>query len=258
MDQRKSIPGKFVWFELVSADAKKAQEFYGQVFGWRVEPFPVGQDTYEMIKAGDDMLGGYAQPRTIAEPSHWIAYVSVEDVDAAVHAALESGGTAVEAPSDIPGVGRRAGILDPQGAELHLLHNTTGDPPEEPVTHGHFVWSELHTSDPKAALAFYEKVVGFTHSAMEMGGGDVYYVLNAGDVGRGGVTGHLRPGVAPYWLPYVFVDDADATVARAQGAGAEVVMKPEDIPDVGRLAVLRDPTGAVFAILKPRPRQQQS
>src|SRR5207245_1723085 len=80
---RKSLPGKFVWFEHVSRDAKKAQAFYRDVLGWRVEPFPMGSVTYEMIYAGDTMIGGYAAPKIDRQPSHWIAYVSVENVDAA-------------------------------------------------------------------------------------------------------------------------------------------------------------------------------
>jgi predicted enzyme related to lactoylglutathione lyase len=66
MSDRKLLPGKFAWFELVSSDAKKAQAFYGEVLGWKVAPFPIGAFTYEMILAGDTvdtMIGGYAAPK---------------------------------------------------------------------------------------------------------------------------------------------------------------------------------------------------
>jgi hypothetical protein len=59
--------------------------------------------------------------------------------------------------------------------------------------------------------------------------------------------------VPPHWLPYVFVDDADATLARARRLGATIQFGPEDIPGVGRFGVLQDPTGAVLAVMKPRP-----
>src|SRR5256885_11166083 len=87
MANDKLLPGKFVWFELVSRDARKAQAFYGEVFGWKVEPFPMGNGAYEMIYAGDTMIGGYAQPAGERQPSHWISYVSVEDVDTAANGA---------------------------------------------------------------------------------------------------------------------------------------------------------------------------
>src|SRR5262249_8458281 len=117
MSDRKLIPGKFAWYELVTREAKKAQAFYGEVLGWRVEGFPMGNFSYDMIYAGPTMIGGYAMPRN-DRPSHWIAYVSVEDVDASAKVAVENGGKIVEPPSDIPNVGRRARIADPQGAEL--------------------------------------------------------------------------------------------------------------------------------------------
>jgi len=59
--------------------------------------------------------------------------------------------------------------------------------------------------------------------------------------------------VPTMWTPYVCVDDADATVARAKELGAMVVVPPSDIPDVGRFAVIGDPQGAAIAVLRPNP-----
>jgi predicted enzyme related to lactoylglutathione lyase len=257
MSDRKPLPGKFVWFELVSRDARKAQAFYGKVLGWRVEGFPMGDRTYEMIFAGDTMIGGYAEPTSDRQRSHWISYVSVEDVDAAAKAAVTNGGKVVAAPYDIPGVGRAARIADPQGAELCPFKNATGDPPDAGATQGCFFWNELHTTDPAKALAFYEKVIGFSHRALDMGPGGTYHIVSRGGVDRGGATSHLPPAVPPHWLPYVFVDDPDATIALARKLGATIQFGPEDIPGVGRFGVLEDPTGAVVAIMKPSPRQQR-
>jgi uncharacterized protein len=260
MSDRKPLPGKFVWFELVSKSAKKAQAFYGEVLGWKTRPFPMGAFTYDMIYAGntpDAMIGGYAPPQDDRQPSHWISYVSVVDVDAAAKAATANGGKVVEAPSDIPGVGRRARIADPQGAELCLFTSATGDPPDAPAPHGRFFWNELHTSDPAKALPFYEKVIGFSHRSMDMGPGGFYHILSKGGVDRGGVTGHLQGGAPPHWLPYVAVDEVDATIARARKLGATIPMSPEDIPGIGRFGVLQDPTGAVLAIMRPLPREKQ-
>jgi len=251
---RKSLPGKFVWFEHVSRDAKKAQAFYRDVLGWRVEPFPMGSVTYEMIYAGDTMIGGYAAPKIDRQPSHWIAYVSVENVDAAAKAATANGGKVVEAPSEIRGVGRTARIADPQGAEICVFKNASGDPVDAPSTPpGRWVWNELHTTDVPKALLFYEKVVGFSHRSMDMGPGGTYHILSNGGVERGGVTSYLAPGVPPHWLPYVAVDDVDATLARVRKHGGTVSFGPEEIPGVGRLGGLVDPTGAALAMIKPQP-----
>jgi len=254
MADRKLLPGKFVWFELVAKDAKKAQAFYGEVLGWKVQPFPMGDSTYEMISAGETMIGGYAPFKAVGQPSHWISYVSVEDVDATVKAAVANGGKVVEAPYDIAGVGRTARIADPQGAEVCPFSGTESDPPDALPPRGGWCWNELHTSDPKKALAFYEKVFGFAHRSL-VGPDVTYHILSKGGVDRGGVTD--VGGERPNWLPYVAVDDADATLARARKLGGTICTGPDDIPNVGRFGVLQDPTGAALAILKPFPMEKQ-
>jgi uncharacterized protein len=116
MSDRKPLPGKFVWFEHLSRDPKKAQGFYGGVLGWKVAPFPMGEATYDMILAGDtldSMIGGYALPKNDRQPSHWISYVSVEDFDADA--------TIPMSPEDIPGVGRFGVMVDPTGAMLAII-----------------------------------------------------------------------------------------------------------------------------------------
>jgi predicted enzyme related to lactoylglutathione lyase len=253
MPDRQSLPGKFVWFELISRDPKRAQSFYRDVLGWKVQAFPMGDQTYEMIVAGDTMIGGYAPPKSDRQPSHWISYVSVADVDAAAKAAAANGGKVVDAPYEIPGVGRTTRIADPQGAEICPFKNATGDPPDGDASQGQFFWNELHTTDTAKALAFYAKVVGFSSRAVDMGPGGTYHVLETKGVGRGGATTHMAPGASPHWLPYVFVDDADTTLAKAGKLGGTVHVGPEDIPGIGRFGVLQDPTGAVLAVMKPRP-----
>ena len=258
MSDRKLIPGKFVWFELISKNARKAQAFYRDVLGWKVAPFSMGDETYEMVLAGetpDTMIGGYAAPKNGRQPAHWISYVSVEDVDAAANAAAANGGKVVDAPFDAPGVGRLARIADPQGAQLSVFKNESGDPPDDPTLHGsRFCWNELHTTEPAKALSFYEQVLGFSHRSMDMGpGGGVYHILSKGGVDRAGVTSHLPAGVPPHWLPYVAVDDPDATIERARRLGATIPVSPMDIPGVGRFGVMVDSTGARLAIIKPLP-----
>ena len=255
MSDRKPLPGKFVWFELVSSEPKKAQAFYRDVLGWKVQAFEMGDESYDMIVAGDTMIGGYAAPNK-GQASHWISYVSVDDVDAAVRAAVANGGTVIDAPYDLPSVGRTARIADLQGAEICPFKNDMGDPADAEASQGEFFWSELHTNDTTKALAFYEKVVGFSSRALDMGPGGTYHILEKNGVGRGGATTTMMPGTLPHWLPYVFVDDADATIAKARKHGATIQFGPEDIPGVGRFGVLQDPTGAVLAVMKPLPMEK--
>lgn len=260
MADRKQLPGKFVWFEHVSKDAKKAQAFYAEVLGWKVAPFPMGDATYEMIDAGGTMVGGYALRRAETQGTqgpHWISYVSVQDVDATAKAAAANGGKVIEAPFDMPTIGRMARIADAQGAEICLFKAADGDPPDEKeAPPGRFFWNELHTTDDAKALQFYEKVVGFSRRAMPMGPSYTYYILAKGGVDRGGVSGHLPAGSPASWVPYVSVADVDATVSRAKKLGAKITTGPEDIPNVGRYAIFTDPTGATLAVMKPNPREK--
>jgi uncharacterized protein len=253
MSDAKLLPGKFVWFELISSDARRAQAFYAEVLGWKIRGFPMGEGSYDMIFTGDSldtMIGGFGAPPCDGEPSRCISYVSVDDVDAAARATTAAGGTVVVAPFDLPEVARCARILDPQGAELCLFKRLHGDPPDVSANvPGRIFWNELHTPDPSSALAFYGSVVGFTHQAMGNDPKDLYYILSRDGVPRAGVTSHLPAGTPPHWLPYVEVDNADATLARARKHGASIRVDAMDIPGIGRFGVLADPTGAVLAVM---------
>src|SRR5438132_34367 len=121
---------------------------------------------------------------------------------------------------------------------------------------GHFVWYEHLTKDPKAAIAFYGEVVGWkTQPFGEPGGADPYTMW----VGHQGPLGGVmklpdeaaRMGTPPHWMAHVEVDDVDATAALAKKLGGKVHKAPEDIPTVGRFAILADPQGAVISVFKP-------
>ena len=244
------LPGKFVWFEHISRDAKRAQSFYGEVLGWKVEPAAMGNFTYDMIKTADGTIGGYAAPEG-DEPTHWVSYVSVDDVDATAKQVTAADGKLLGAAFDIPTVGRMARCTDPFGARFDLFHSTSGDGEDKPSRPaGHFDWNELSSPEPEKAVAFYEKVLGYTHETMPMPNGD-YFILSRGGAPRGGVMKTPVAGLPSQWLPYIAVDDADAAVARATRSGGRLAMPAVDIPNVGRFAVLADPLGAAFGVIKP-------
>jgi predicted enzyme related to lactoylglutathione lyase len=122
-----------------------------------------------------------------------------------------------------------------------------------------FFWYELMTSDQDAALDFYTEVVGWTAADHVNPGLDFRYtILSAGERGIGGVmqiTDQMREGGAcPGWVGYVHVDDADAKAKSIAEAGGQVLMGPDDIPNVGRFAMVADPGGAPFYVMAPLPR----
>ena len=243
--------GKFVWFEHVSADAKKAQAFYGEVFGWRVQDVPMGPQAYQMIAVGEKTVGGYAPPPAAKVPPHWIAHLLVADIQAAVAKVKQAGGTVAVAPTKIGEFGTMAQITDPLGGALCLWQPAKADDgADAKPTAGHFVWNELWTQDVDKSLAFYKSIAGYTVETMDMGGGNLYSVLKSGADSRAGAM-KAPPGTPQAWLPYVQVENTDRTTERAKKLGATIHVPPTDIPNVGRFSVFADPLGASIGILQP-------
>jgi uncharacterized protein len=119
--------------------------------------------------------------------------------------------------------------------------------------HGKFIWYDVMTTDCKAAESFYKRAIGW--SAKDSGMGDRSYTLfSVGPVNVGGLMPITKEaqamGVPPCWTGYVAVDDVHDYAARVKKAGGAVHRGPEDIPGVGRFAVVADPHGAVFIIMK--------
>jgi len=112
--------GEFSWNELVSTDVASAKKFYPGLFRWHAESFPAGAD-YTLFKQGDTMVGGLMKCPKPGLPSHWLPYVTVDDVDASAAKAKGLGAQVVMEPFDVPTVGRIAVLLDPQGAAIGLF-----------------------------------------------------------------------------------------------------------------------------------------
>ncbi len=117
-------PGAFSWSELMTSDPKAACDFYGRLFGWKVETSDMGSGPYHVLKAGDAAVGGIMgrPPGTPADmPSMWGCYVTVKSVDETLAAVRRLGGGVLMEPMDVKGVGRMAVIRDPQGAALSVI-----------------------------------------------------------------------------------------------------------------------------------------
>jgi predicted enzyme related to lactoylglutathione lyase len=116
-------------------------------------------------------------------------------------------------------------------------------------SHGMFTWNELASSDVERAKAFYTATLGWTFEEFELPGGP-YWVVKLGDHFVAGISGldsgSLPEAVSSYWFSFIEVDDVDARVALARAHGATLLQAPQDVPNVGRVAVLRDPTGAAI------------
>lgn len=123
MDDPRYTPGKFSWNELLTTDPEGAKTFYGQLFGWTSQDWPMSDFNYSIVKAGETEVGGIMPIPSHAKgmPPTWGAYVTVEDVDATAQLAEKLGGKILVPPTDIPTVGRFTVIQDPQGAVISAI-----------------------------------------------------------------------------------------------------------------------------------------
>lgn len=115
--------GAFCWNELGTTDVEAAKKFYTELLGWQLKGSEAAGMSYNEIVVGGRAMGGIYQmpPEMGNAPSHWRAYVSVDDVDAKAKQVEELGGKVCVPPTDIPNVGRFCVISDPTGAALSLI-----------------------------------------------------------------------------------------------------------------------------------------
>ena len=254
------------WVELSTSDEEGALKFYTEIFGWKDDPQPlpaeVGGGAYHMAQIDGDYVAGLSkqQPDEAQQniPPHWNIYLAVDDVDAAVAKVEGAKGRVLMPSMDVLDSGRMAIVMDPTGAPIglwqakqHQGFGRYGEP-------GAVVWVELMTEDPEPAGKFFEQVLGVNVEKMPSDSGQPYWLLKAG--GEANESSGLMKktpemaGMPNTWGVYFEVPDVDAMIDRAKKLGGDVVAGPMDIPE-GRFAMVRDPQGAVFGVMKS---QQQN
>lgn len=249
-------PGTFCWVELATSDPNAAKTFYSQLFGWEYDDHPMGPDmVYTMVRLGGQDVGALyklmADQASMGVPPNWLSYISVASCDESTEKAKAAGATILKEPFDVMTVGRMSVVQDPTGAAFAIWqageHHGAGiyNVPSS------FCWNELMTTDTAKDKDFYTSVFGWTAETMNFGDFE-YTMFNNGERGAGGmlaITPEMGP-IPPNWLVYFAVDDCDAQVQKATELGGNVCKPADDIPGIGRFAILTDPQGAAFAIIK--------
>ena len=248
MPERTSYaPGTPSWID-IGTDVEAATTFYSGLFGWTFQSAgPDGGGYGVFTNANGRQIAGIG-PQASPGPPFWAHYVTVADVDDTAGRAQAAGGTVVMAPFDVMDAGRMAVFQDLEGAFFSAWQPGTNVGCEVVNEPGAFCWSELNSRDLAKATAFYPAVFGWDVADSE---GEMEYA--EWKLGGESIAGMLpMPAdvpaeVPPYWLVYFAVDDADVAAAKAVGLGGQN-MVAMDTP-AGRLAVLADPQGAVFAVI---------
>lgn len=240
--------GQFCWHELLSTDPVKSLAFLEALLGIQGKGSQHAPGEYTELYAGENPFGGLMAVPDPAMPSCWLGYVMVDDLARETERSRELGAQVFVANQEIPKVGRFSLLKDPQGAMVYLFQSLE-EMPEQPMAPGAVCWNELHSPDLEGSTAFYSALVGwkrkpvslqgFQYSMFERGGKDVAGMMQS--------QGDAPPG----WLHYFLVQNTDQASARAVELGGQLVAPPSDIPNMGRMAVLADPTGAIFALWTP-------
>ena len=254
-------PGTPCWIDLGTPDQDAAGEFYGGLFGWDLHEDENAEQTggYRTAQIDGRAVGGVMKLMQEGQPPAWLTYIASDDADATVEKAREAGGAVIVEPMSVLDYGRMAVLADPTGAAFGIWQGGTNGGFGVVKETGAVNWNELNTRDPETAKSFYGSVFGWTFEDQEFEGTGTYTVISLDEEGFGGlidITDRVPPEVPAHWLVYFTVEDTEATVAQAKGAGGEAVFGPTEIGKVGTLAVIKDPFGAIFAVIQPDPEMQ--
>ena len=252
--------GSFVWIELATSDQPSAKNFYASLFGWTVNDMPMGPgEAYSIFQLqGRDSAAAYTmRPEQSSQgiPPNWLLYVGVENADAAVNRTAELGGKVHMPAFDVGEMGRMAILQDPTGAVFAVWQAKTGPGLGAIGENGALCWADLSTPDPEAAGKFYSGLFGW-EMMKDTDDSSGYLHIKRGEDFIGGIppVKHRQPGMPAHWLIYFQVASCDDSAAKAKGLGANFYVEPMTIEKVGRMAVVADPQGAVFALFQAMPR----
>ncbi|MGK4582328.1 VOC family protein [Kitasatospora sp. HPMI-4] len=254
----KYAPGTPCWVDLMAPDQQAALDVYRDLFGWQGEIGPPEFGGYAMcLLNGKPVCGigpAMAPPGQPAPPTVWTTYLSTDDADAAQAAITANGGTVMVPVMDVGTVGRMLIASDPTGAVFGVWQPLDFFGAQVVNEPGALTWNELHTGDPAKAKTFYKAVFGADIEPMSMAEAGDYHVLKVGGRPVGGVANlaNAPAGMPAHWLTYFAVDDTDSTVDALVKRNGNVLVPPFDMP-AGRMSVVADPQGAVFAVIKTKP-----
>jgi predicted enzyme related to lactoylglutathione lyase len=242
--------------DVTSTEMDRTVSFYGDLFGWEAEtaaePEAGGYTTFRL--RGKNVAAASPPPPSGPQASYWTTYLASDDVDDTAARIREAGGTVLMEPFDVFDAGRMTVAQDPTGATFGIWQANTMIGAELANEPGTLSWNQAQTPDPARAAEFYAAVFGFGLDEVDVGTEQPFLVLQVDGKPVGGVREPIpQMGEQPQWGVTFTVANTDETVAKAQELGGELLLEPFDLPDIGRIAILRDPAGATFQVIQNPP-----
>jgi predicted enzyme related to lactoylglutathione lyase len=248
-----TLTNKPARIELSSPDPAASGDFYARLFGWQIDVSPDPQyGGYGIATIGERSVAGIGPKQSPQTPTAWGVYIGTEDVDRLTKQVEAAGGTALAAPFDVGDQGRMAVFADPSGAvisawQASAMRNFLANAPNA------LGWVELNARGVEAAIEFYRSVFGWTTKISDNIQGQPAYTEFQVDgesiAGAMEMNPQMPADIPSYWTVYFDVTDVDGAYQKAIGLGASEMMEPQEYPG-GRFAILRDPQGASFGLLK--------
>jgi predicted enzyme related to lactoylglutathione lyase len=251
--------GTFCWWELGSSDLEAAWKFYHTLFRWEKRDQLMGpEQVYRIcVLEGQDVGAMYQLDSSQPEPKvgpGWLPYVAVKSADESARLIAAAGGTLLVPPFDVMESGRMALFDDSEGARLAIWEPRQHGGADIVREVGTVCWNELAARNAERARRFYSSALGWKPELKSLG--------PAGDYTYWGVRGEPKSfagmlemsaewgDIPPSWMTYIKVGDCDEIAAAARSAGGKVMMGPFEAPGVGRVAMLEDPTGGRFSVIR--------
>lgn len=254
------IPGSVCWIDVSSADPAGTRAFYAGLFGWTYDIDPDRAYYTTALLDGRPVAGLAGFPVPSALTATWTMYLASANVDYIAGVLDERAGQVSSGPTEVPGQGSVLIGADPTGASVGFWQ------PARPwrfhtLEPGSLVWAELRTRDGASADEFFATLFGYRQTQIGDGHGEDYTVWSLGEqtiLGRLRIGPDWPPDIPAHWMLHFAVDPqsgTDAAVNRVVELGGRVDVYPYTT-ELGRIALVTDPSGAPFALIDPATRLQ--
>jgi predicted enzyme related to lactoylglutathione lyase len=235
-----------VHFEIYGKDRDSLSKFYGELFGWHLQPAPELQYVVIDTFSGTGINGGFA---TSEEGPNIMIYASVADLQATLDRIESLGGKTVAPPMEIPNVVTFAQFADPQGNVVGLVQEGPEGPGVSEGTNPPIAWFEVLGSNASELFDFYSKAFDWNVKKSE-GAGIEYGEVDTGS-GKG-IPGGIgsNPATQNMTTVYALVDDVNEYLAKAQKLGAKTILEPQKAGERTTIANFQDPQGNIFGLFQ--------